>query len=1533
MNVEESMTPERNGIKKAYAISMVFFFVLSSFLPLIFDNTVHAEQTFSSTSFISFKDPVFTNTLMDNTSYVSVSIEDCMLTGEPGAAQLPFYATHILIPDGCKIKDILVSEEEFVDYSEMILSKELVFAEEEIPFSSGNHSITGEKNQSWYELNSFHPSKAFQSVGVSYMKGYPVETIHVFPLRYNPNENLLWFHGKLEITVTFSYEEASLSSTPNQFFRKQNSDAEKVKNLVLNPELVDTYPLGNENTGDSSERVFFDDDDSPMSESYSSGLCDSSENYQYVIVTTESLASASNELYNWSDLIDHRMQRNGLSGCIVTMEEIQACSDYFSETMLFNDSAARLREFCKDAYLDWNTEYILLGGTWDITDVNKQIVPCRVFTDFYETGTDTMPSDLYFSNLDGDWYDDGFGLWGGGKYAANDKLSELAVGRIPVWNEEMVSNVVSKIIWYDTCNDEEFLRSAGFLGGDLGWTATSKQYMEEIREGDGSFSQFEGFEEWNDEFPDYEIDTSQRYYEADYPTESMCVNAWETAMNNNEMCLISHIDHGSYTNTLSLDDGSSLSNEHFFLGTSQACFSGRYISGESGASTFLAKWADRGAFAMVLNTGYGYGSSSSTAGKSQLQHKIFWDYFFANQTTSFMNWRLGSAMQYTKDVFSSYIDSSSHVYAYVWYSWNLFGDPAQQIRMNGNVETAPMMSSENPDDDSINVLVNSSELSIMIFDENMDILNWSIETSPEVGNSSGVNDSGGEKTCSISDLKYCTRYTWFVNVSDGFFWTNQSYMFTTEEDPLNTKPVLSNPIPGNESVLVDVWIDNVCLNLTDSDGDNLSYTIQGTYLSDVNEYDEHNGSKNASVLCPLPYDSEITWFVNVSDYRSYMVSEFFVFSTRQRYYPSVPQNVNVQALNRTAVFLNWTKNASADGTIIERHTVSNWNAGEGVEVYNGTDNLTIDNSAIHGTRYYYQIWGYNTTDMTLSNVSNIINVTTFENSLVTFTNPLPLNNSVDCSVNLTFSIEMVDDDGDMFNWSIGINESMCNSSIDDMNGTKSVQFTNLSYYTVYRVWVNATDGFNETSEWYQFRTELPNDTINPEIVSVALSSTNTLDGSSSYGWDEINCTVTDNFRIASVWLNITDDENVSMNQSLIQVDDSSVWSVHFNEPILDGCNITLFVSDLNGNLNQTALEKLSIIPSLNFDNNHGSLDYSQVPTDVRSIQCDIIDEKNRSLNYSLVTSPDIRSEQDILFENKSIILFVSSISYETLYEFCISIGENDTMFVSTFRFTTENAPVDTNNIGGFPSGGGGGFLPPPAVEPVEEEEKNLPPKTPLPPTGPAQIELGEEVNCSVFTWDEKEDFIQFEIDWGDGSEPEFSDYVSSNESVIFSHWYEASGEYDIMVRAQDEQGSNSSWSESYTLLVEEPDEPDFVEAGGIVASVNNETGETHFDFESTSYSTNSSEFVWDFGDGVVLEGSSPTHQYTQPGTYTVTVTITHEDGKMTMKTYTICIPGPQKEVDTALVTSTESVNSVPWVFVLVGIILSFLGAVAVLKFR
>jgi len=208
-------------IQLIWSITLVFFMILSSFLPLFSDSIVKADHHFSSSYLLTFDTPNFTTISLQNTSFLSVSINDCMMTSNPGTAELPFYSTHILIPDGCSINDVTITPTRCIDYSEKINTQKILPTQKETPFSSQKTLESLQMNQSWYQQNSFFPTNLVSEQDISYMKGYPVQTIHIYPLQYNPLDNQLRFYKDLEITVTFSHENSPLSESSNQFFRKK----------------------------------------------------------------------------------------------------------------------------------------------------------------------------------------------------------------------------------------------------------------------------------------------------------------------------------------------------------------------------------------------------------------------------------------------------------------------------------------------------------------------------------------------------------------------------------------------------------------------------------------------------------------------------------------------------------------------------------------------------------------------------------------------------------------------------------------------------------------------------------------------------------------------------------------------------------------------------------------------------------------------------------------------------------------------------------------------------------------------------------------------------------------------------------------------------------------------------------------------------------------------------------------------------------------------------------------------------------------
>lgn len=83
-------------------------------------------------------------------------------------------------------------------------------------------------------------------------------------------------------------------------------------------------------------------------------------------------------------------------------------------------------------------------------------------------------------------------------------------------------------------------------------------------------------------------------------------------------------------------------------------------------------------------------------------------------------------------------------------------------------QTPTTITNPDPAHEAPDVPVSTVLLTVTITDpEAGSTLEWTIETSPDVGSSSGTGESSGDKTCDISGLSGGTVYTWFVNATDG----------------------------------------------------------------------------------------------------------------------------------------------------------------------------------------------------------------------------------------------------------------------------------------------------------------------------------------------------------------------------------------------------------------------------------------------------------------------------------------------------------------------------------------------------------------------------------------------------------------------------------------------------------------------------------------------------------------------------------------------------------------------------------------------
>lgn len=95
------------------------------------------------------------------------------------------------------------------------------------------------------------------------------------------------------------------------------------------------------------------------------------------------------------------------------------------------------------------------------------------------------------------------------------------------------------------------------------------------------------------------------------------------------------------------------------------------------------------------------------------------------------------------------------------------------------------------------------------------------------------------------------------------------------------------------------------------------------------------------------------------------------------------------------------------------------------------------------------------------------------------------------------------------------------------------------------------------------------------------------------------------------------------------------------------------------------------------------------------------------------------------------------------------------------------------------------------------------PKKPDKPNGPISGEIGIEYTYMIRTTDPDGDMLKYCCDWGDNT-INWTEWFKSGETASLSHTWAKPGDYEIRVKARDEYGLDSEWSEPLTVTMVSP---------------------------------------------------------------------------------------------------------------------------------
>lgn len=469
--------------------------------------------------------------------------------------------------------------------------------------------------------------------GIQRLAGYSILSLALYPVQYDPATCQATFVP--EITFTVNTVAAPSGGEWRSTVRDNEMDRSRVAELVENPSALAGYAVS-----------------SPAGAFGPSPLVAGGP-YDYVIITSEALQDA------FAPLRDHKISR-GVSATIVTTEYIQA--NYYG-----GDAAGSIREFIRDAYLRWNTNYVLLGGDIGVVAYRGAYANAGCYAD------GNIPCDMYFSCLDGSWNSDGDNQWGeetdGEGGGSVDLLAEVYVGRAPVDTLGQAANFVNKTIHYENGSHTN-MDAAVLIGEHLWEDVYGSDSMELIRN---------------------EVMPSGYRYETLYEENGTFSSANVIAALSDGPHIVNHLGHGNSSRSLGIytsDVIGSLTNTDPFFAYSQACYSGNFAAGDCIAENLV--YDDNGAFAVVMNSRYGFGSGSHTPAYS---HDFAYAFFQAVYKGGHSH--LGQANQDSKEANLPMIGVSG-TYRWICYELNLLGDPETSIGAPRPPRIGSLSASPNP---------------------------------------------------------------------------------------------------------------------------------------------------------------------------------------------------------------------------------------------------------------------------------------------------------------------------------------------------------------------------------------------------------------------------------------------------------------------------------------------------------------------------------------------------------------------------------------------------------------------------------------------------------------------------------------------------------------------------------------------------------------------------------------------------------------------------------------------------------------------
>ncbi|MBE0639103.1 MAG: T9SS type A sorting domain-containing protein [Bacteroidales bacterium] len=324
-----------------------------------------------------------------------LQFEGLLQSGLAGEPTLPYQAVSLLIPPGHSASGIQIETGEEVYLEGFYRIFPMQYSQ---PISKGGSGIFAFK-EDVYAKNAAYPEQMNGEVVTYFMNGFAVVMTSFTPVRYNPATGKLSYFKEITISIETKADETAAEALMN--INSSEAVMQRLGLLVQNMEMVAAYPT---RSGKSDD-------------------------YDLLIITAAQFESTFQSMVSF-------YAPYGIAAHVVTTQTIYSSTPG-------QDNQAKIRNYIIQEYQDHGIQHVTLAG--DVEHVPYRGFYCTVQSSSVYTDDD-IPSDLYFSGLDGNWNTNGNNLWG--EIGEDDLLPEIGIGRMSFSTATELSAMFNKLTSY-----------------------------------------------------------------------------------------------------------------------------------------------------------------------------------------------------------------------------------------------------------------------------------------------------------------------------------------------------------------------------------------------------------------------------------------------------------------------------------------------------------------------------------------------------------------------------------------------------------------------------------------------------------------------------------------------------------------------------------------------------------------------------------------------------------------------------------------------------------------------------------------------------------------------------------------------------------------------------------------------------------------------------------------------------------------------------------------------------------------------------